>query len=180
MVHSRRRFGILAAAATAALAGCTVQPLYSDKPIISSDGQSASMATELALISIKPVKTRYGQVVRNELIYMFGRGKGEPSEPKYSLALSVTSLVEGSTYRQSTEGETEPSSATLTMTGTYELTNTVDGSVVAKGKREAMSSLDRPQQSYADMRALRDAEDRAGKELAQQLRLAIAQDLSRR
>ena len=160
-------------------AGCTVRPLYSDAPITSS-GQDYGMAAELRSIAIKPVSSRYGQVVRNHLIYMFGQGGGEPAQSKYTLNLTVTALSQGSTYRQVGERQNEPSSATMTLTATYTLATSADGAPVASGRREIMSSYDVPRQSFAAMRAARDAENRAARELAHQLRLAIAQDLSRR
>jgi LPS-assembly lipoprotein len=42
-----------------------------------------------------------------------------------------------------------------------------------------MSSFDVPRQSFAEMRAEIDAQNRAARELAQLLQLAIAQDLSK-
>ena len=42
-----------------------------------ADGESATLAS----IGIKPVETRYGQEVRNQLIFLFGGGAGEPANP---------------------------------------------------------------------------------------------------
>jgi len=51
---------------------------------------------------------------------------------------------------------------------------------VASGRRSISSSFDRPLQEFAAYRAQRDAEDRAARELADLLHLAVAQDLARR
>ncbi len=175
--HSRRMVLFAGAGALLLAAGCTARPLYST-PSASGYGTSA----ELSSIAIKPVKTRYGQEVRNQLIFMFGGGKGQPVDPRYSLSIAVGSLRETATYRQGTdrsELDLEPTAATITMTADYTLTTASDGAVVARGKRQVTSSFDVPRQSFAEMRAQRDAEDRAARELAEMLRLAIAQDLSR-
>lgn len=74
------------------VSACTVRPLYSSKPLLA--GSQVSASAELGSISIKPVNTRYAQQVRNNLIFAFGQGAGEPASPVYSLDLGVTELVE--------------------------------------------------------------------------------------
>lgn len=178
MQHSRRMVLIGSLGALLLAAGCTARPLYS-----APSAGGYGMSEDLSAIAIKPVKTRYGQEVRNQLIFMFAGGKGEPAEPRYSLDLTVAALRETATYRQSTDDDSddlEPTAATMTLTGNYTLTAVGDGAVVAKGQRQVTSSFDVPRQSFAEMRAERDAENRAARELAEMLRMAIAQDLSRR
>ncbi len=68
----------------------------------------------------------------------------------------------------------------MTLTAAYTLSDATTGKTVASGKRSITSSFDRPLQEFAAYRAQRDAEDRAARELADLLRLAIAQDLARR
>ena len=167
--------------ALAAAAGCTARPLYSEGAPLSTSGERHGMAQELASISIKPVTTRYGQEVRNHLIFMFGRGRGEPAAARYSLTLSIASLRETATSRQAVGSGTEfePTAATITLIADYQLTNASDGSVVARGKRQVTSSFDVPRQAYGETRAERDAQNRAARELAEILRLAVAQDLAR-
>ena len=74
------------------VSACTVRPLYSSAPL--TVGSQVGAAAELASISIKPVGTRYGQQVRNNLIFAFGQGSGEPASPAYRLDLGVSELVE--------------------------------------------------------------------------------------
>lgn len=167
----------LVAVSLAALSACTARPLYSDSAPVA--GVSSGMRGELASIAIKPVQTRYGQEVRNRLIFLFGGGAGEPASPRYSLDLRVTSIRESAAMRQVTRGENEPTAATVTVRGNYILTRTADGQVVGSGSRQIMSSFDVPRQSFAELRAEIDAQNRAARELAQLLQLAIAQDLSR-
>ena len=63
----------------ALVSACTVRPLYSSAPL--STGSNVSANADLASIGIKPVNTRYAQQVRNNLIFGFGRGAGEPPRP---------------------------------------------------------------------------------------------------
>jgi LPS-assembly lipoprotein len=159
----------------ALVSACTVRPLYSNAPL--SKGSSAN--AELASIAIKPVKTRYAQQVRNNLIFGFGRGAGEPASPLYSLDLSVTEAVESSALVQVQTDQDEPTAGSVTLTASYTLTDTKTGTVVTVGKRAITSSFDRPRQEFASYRAQIDAENRAARELAEALQLSIAQDLVR-
>ena len=159
----------------ALVSACTVRPLYSNAPL--STGSSAN--AELASIAIKPVKTRYAQQVRNNLIFGFGRGAGEPASPLYSLDLSVTEAVESSALVQVGTDEDEPTAGSVTLTANYTLTDAKTGAVITVGKRSITSSFDRPRQEFASYRAQIDAENRAARELAEALQLSIAQDLVR-
>ena len=164
-------------AALALVSACTVRPLYSNQPL--SPGSQLSASAELGSISIKPVNTRYAQQVRNNLIFAFGQGAGEPASPAYILDLGVTELVESAAVVQVQTSEDEPTAGTVTLAANYVLRDTATNTVIAVGKRSVPSSFDRPLQEYAAYRAQIDAENRAARELADFLRLAIAQDLAK-
>lgn len=159
----------------ALVSACTVRPLYSNAPL--SSGSSAN--AELASIAVKPVKTRYAQQVRNNLVFGFGRGAGEPASPLYSLDLGVTETVESSALVQVGTDEDEPTAGSVTLTASYTLSDMKTGVVISAGKRAITSSFDRPRQEFAAYRAQIDAENRAARELAEALQLSIAQDLVR-
>ena len=178
LTHLLGRIAISGLIASAALvSACTVRPLYSSSPL--SAGSQVGAAAELASISIKPVTTRYAQQVRNNLIFALGQGAGEQASPVYSLDLGVTELVESAAIVQVQTNEDEPTAGTVTLTANYVLSDAKTGVVIATGKRSIPSSFDRPLQEYASYRAQIDAENRAARELADLLRLSIAQDLVR-
>ncbi|MEC6999315.1 hypothetical protein VXQ18_02455, partial [Brucella abortus] len=54
-----------------------------------------------------------------------------------------------------------------------------DGKPLATGSRMVAASFDRPRQEFANLRAERDARERAAKELAQQVYLAVALKMSK-
>jgi LPS-assembly lipoprotein len=124
------------------------------------------------------VSTRYGQEVRNHLIFGLNGGAGQPANPLYSLDLGVTARASAAATIQRALEE-EPTASMMTVASNYVLTDAKTGDVVARGRREVSSSYDVPRQAFAAMRAQRDAENRAARELAELLRLAIAQDLSK-
>lgn len=159
----------------AAISGCTVRPLYGNPAAFGPAGAADTVA-ELSSIAVKPARTRAEQEVRNHLIFLFGGGAGEPAAPAYSLDLGVSTRTEAAAIVQ-VASEDEPTAGTVTLTANYRLTDAVTGNVVASGRRSITSSFDRPRQQFATMRAERDAQNRAARELAELVRLAIAQDL---
>ncbi|RVC15077.1 hypothetical protein EN884_15605, partial [Mesorhizobium sp. M7A.F.Ca.AU.001.01.1.1] len=123
--HLLRRMALAGLIGSLALvSACTVRPLYSSAPL---SGSQASASAELALIGIKPVNTRYGQQVRNNLIFGFGRGAGEPASPAYSLNLGVTEAVESAALVQVGTDEDEPTAGSVTLTGSYTLADPKTG-----------------------------------------------------
>ena len=162
------------------LAACQVQPLYATPPA------GTGVAADLSSIAIKPVETRYAQEVRNHLIFLFNGGSGQPGAARYGLQLDVTQLREATAVVQEAR-ENEPTAATITLIASYVLTDrqAVDkdvpdgGMVIATGRRQIAAAYDVPRQEFAVLRAERDAEIRAARELAELLRLTIAQDLHR-
>jgi LPS-assembly lipoprotein len=178
VTHLLRRIALCGLVASAALvSACTVRPLYSSAPLVA--GSQVGAVAELASISVKPVKTRYAQQVRNNLIFALGRGAGEPASPVYSLDLGITELVESAAIVQVQTDQDEPTAGTVTLTANYVLSDAKTGKTIATGKRSIPSSFDRPLQEYASYRAQIDAENRAARELADLLHLSIAQDLVR-
>ena len=163
-------------AAMAVASACSVQPLYSNT--VAPGGTETTVAAYPA-IDIKPVQTRYGQEVRNHLIFLLNGGAGQPANARYSLDLGITVLDSRILLAPTTTGEDRPSAGTIVMTSSYRLTRRDTGEVVAQGTRRINSSYDRPRQEFAALRAERDAENRAAREMAELLKLAIGQDLSK-
>ena len=148
----------LAVVATAAfLAGCTVAPLY---------GTGGAGSTAQGRVAVDAVDTRVAQQVRERLI----RDLGRPAPGAATLTLDVSNSVE----LFLTDFETDRASAgTATVTAAYRLIGT-GGALVAEGRERARASFDAPLQEFARQRAIRDAEDRAAREAAARIRLAIA------
>jgi LPS-assembly lipoprotein len=173
-----RRAGLAAALVLVGLSvgACTVQPLYGEGPASPAAG---GVRQQLASVAIKEVDTRYAQEVRNHLIFGFGGGAGQPANPRYTMNLLVLKTAARTATVQRTTSDNEPTAGAISLVGTYTLIDTETGQTVARGKRSAVASFDRPSQTFAEDRAERDAENRAARELAAFIQIAVAQDLSR-
>jgi LPS-assembly lipoprotein len=176
-VRSARLALVVASAGLAlTVAGCQVRPLYSAGGAVvysSSTGE----ATRLSSISIKSVNNRPAQIVRNQMIFLFNGGAQPQAQTRYTLTLNVTSETASAAFVQVAE-EDEPTAGTVTMRGVYDLIDNETGEVIRRGSRQVVASYDVSRQQFAALRAERDAQERAGRELAELLRLSIAQDLS--
>ncbi|MGE6785050.1 hypothetical protein ACQKGL_21275 [Ensifer adhaerens] len=150
-----------------ALAGCQVRPLYSD---------AVGTSTALAAIEISEADDRVEQEVRNALIFLAAGGQGEPVNPQYHLALNVTHRSMGVLYDQAKD---RAGAGRIVVKADYNLTKIGTGETVKSGNRTAVALVDFPVQEFAKVRAVRDGENRAAKELAELIRADIAAALSR-
>lgn len=152
----------------ALLAGCQVQPLYGD----ANSEASASIAS----VGISPAQSRVGQAVRNHLIFLTSGGAGEARSPAYDMSLQVSSAVIGVLLIDSSD---TARAGQVRVTGTYTLTRMADTKVIKTGSRQVTSLVDFSVQEFAKARAIRDAENRAARELAELLRADLLAALSR-
>lgn len=168
--------GLMLSGGLLAASGCQVRPLYADSAM--SGGVATGMRATLSQITIKPVQTRYGQEVRNHLIFLFGGGAGQSAAGRYSMNLIVTANHEGVATTLVNSSDLAPTAGAVTLVASYNVTDVEGGGVVASGTREVTASYDAPRQSYATQRSARDAENRAARELAQIVQLAVAQQMA--
>jgi LPS-assembly lipoprotein len=146
-----------------------VKPLY-------SEGPQGKPAKALASIEISDADDRVEQEVRNALIFLTSGGAGEPARPEYKMALNVTSEVMGVLYDQ--ESDTA-GAGRVVVRADYNLTRADSGETVRSGNRSAVALVDFPEQEFAKVRATRDAQNRAARELAEIIRADIAAALGR-
>ncbi|WP_331372654.1 hypothetical protein [Sinorhizobium chiapasense] len=157
-----------------ALAGCQVRPLY-------SDGPTGSTSLALASIEISEADDRVEQEVRNALVFLTARGAGEPVNPQYHLALNVSHRTMGVLFdtTDNDDDDDDAGAGRIVVKADYNLTRTATGETVRAGNRTAVALVDFPQQEFAKVRAVRDGENRAAKELAEIIGADIASALGR-
>ncbi len=155
--------------AGALLAGCQVRPLYSELGAASSE-ENRQVQNQLAAISISSAGSRADQVLRNELIYYF-TGGGDELKTRYHLRF-ITSTSSSAVAVQVMSQV--PASYILTMTANFMLTDTATQRTVLRGVSTADASYDFSSQRFANLRAQQDAENRAAKTIASDMRVRIA------
>ena len=164
----RLAISMFSVAVLALSAGCQVRPLHSTAP--SSQRVSAS-------VSVSEAEDRVEQRVRNELVFLLSGGAGEPATATYHLELNVASrefdvLVSSS--------DDVARAGRVVMTADYNLARSDSGETIRSGRRQIVALVDFPVQEFAKLRAIRDAENRAARELAELLSADIAAALAKR
>ena len=163
----------LALMAAGLVAGC-FQPLYGEKSLTGGPG----LGDKLGLVDVMPIdapngrpEARLGVEIRNALL--FDMNGGPASNPAYRLKINLA------TTRQQVIVDiytTRPDVENYGIDATYNLTEIATGKVVLTGQTFARVSYDIPgqQQRFARARGLRDAETRAAKVIADQIRSRLA------
>jgi LPS-assembly lipoprotein len=144
------------------------------RPLYGPTATGEPLRDVLASIEVEPVgtnqtKERVGHYLRSELIYELD-GSGEPSPKRYKLKMAVTDSIQTPIVDSLTG---RAISAIYVPNVTYTLTS-LDGKTVTTGTATFSASYDRGTQRFAVVRAARDAEIRAAKELALQIKTRLA------
>lgn len=165
------RRSVLVALLTAPLltaCGGGFQPLYGP-----SLGGGGSVGGTMAAVDVGLIPGRVGQVVRNELVFKT-TGGAEPEPPKYRLEIAM---------RQSAQNllVTLAGESTGLMYGLdadFSLVRIEDNQVLLTAKAQSRAAYQKVESVYANVRARRDAEDRAARILADSIRTRVAAFIS--
>ena len=152
-----------------ALSGC-IQPLYG------SLAAGGDVAGELQTIKVDDISGRTGHYLGNELIFALN-GTGAQVPAKYHLTVTLFETVQTPLLDTVTG---YPTAANVIVNAEYKLLPLGSETVVTEGKVTALEGYDRTSQRFANLRAARDAEIRAAKTLADQIRIRVAAALAAR
>jgi LPS-assembly lipoprotein len=156
------------------LAGC-FQPMYAQR---SPTGGSALQA-RFASIGVNPIvgstgtlQARVAVEVQNDLAYDF-TGGGGPIGKAYNLLVTVNSQVSQVIVDINSA---RPEMQQFGLNATYTLVEVASGKTVVTGSTFARVSIDNPgqQQRFANARGQRDAENRAAKTIAENIKARLA------
>jgi|GEM_PF-378135 len=150
------------------LAGCSFQPLYGT----STEGTAAR--TGSTSIAVNPIgDDRVGQQLRNGLIDRL-TPRGQPQFPAYRLDVTITDSLTDLLVQENSDVLRR----NYRLTATYRLVEEATGEQVFSAAATRTASLNRLDSEYANVIALRDAEERAAEAvadvMAQRLGIALA------
>lgn len=161
---------LVVGALSLALAGC-FRPVYGDgsASVVASKAAPADVASALASVDVKPIDGRVGGKMRNELIFML-RGGGAAGPVAYRVTVKLTEYGQSAVVDPLTNvSETR----TLTLTADYTMTRAGTLDVIASGHTVATASYLSGLQRFANIRAERDAEDRAATQVAERIQTRL-------
>jgi LPS-assembly lipoprotein len=172
MLTPARLVGVFAL--TAMLGGC-FEPLYGERSLAGGPGLRARMASVDISIPEIPNGTplaRIANEVRNDLIFDLQGGSGG-NTPTHSLRIKLTSqnqqvIVDITTAR--------PDVQQFGINASYTLFEKATGKSVVSGQTFSRVSYDNPGQAqrFANARGRRDAENRAAKQISDNIRARLA------
>jgi len=150
------------------LAACSFQPMYAERP------GGAQLDDVMREVSVAKIPGRVGQRVRNELIFAT-TGGGYREGAHYRLEVAIRESVQDVFVSETGESE----GRAYRLIAAYKLIRIEDGSVVASGKSVGRAAYDNLDSTFADIRARRDAENRAARTVADDIQTRVAMTLSR-
>jgi LPS-assembly lipoprotein len=148
--------------------GCMFQPMYAQTPLF---GGGPSLNEALRDVDVASIDGRIGNELRNDLIYELTGGEGNRTGAPYRLTL-VANVSSFNPIVDQRSGR--PVSQMLSFDITYKLHDVVQDRIVLTEQALARVSIDATQQRFANARAVRDAENRAAKVAAEQIRSRLA------
>jgi LPS-assembly lipoprotein len=166
---------LIAVIALAALTAGCFQPLYADRGPNGGPGVREKLsAIEFAPLNVPngTREARLGIEIRNALMFnAYGSATGLPPTHRLTIRLTtsrVSVIVDNTTARPDIEN--------YGIDATYELRDIATNKAVLNGTTFARVSYDIPgqEQRFARARGLRDAEDRASKEIADNITTRLA------
>lgn len=175
----RRRLALSATAFACALAlgGC-LQPLHGQR-VYNADSKLAVVSSTdemLRSIEIVPIGGRVGQQLRNNLIFAFNGGARPTTAPRYRLVIDLNDPTETQTVVDPFTDRAEVE--TIALDAAFRLVPVGTLDPVFSGNAFGRASYTSTRQRFANLRAARDAEDRAAGVVAEQIRARVSTFLS--
>jgi LPS-assembly lipoprotein len=164
--------GVCLVVSLVALAGCGdagFRPLYA--PTVSG----AAASERLREVDFALIPGRVGQRIRNDLIFEGTGGGGKASAPQYRFEVVLRETVT-STF---VDIKGQVSGAVYSVEAAFRLIDARAKKVVFQGTSHARAPFERFESIYSNVRAREDAENRAARTIAEDLKTRLSAYLSR-
>lgn len=143
------------------------------RPVYGSLGGTSRVQDKFARVDVTTIPGRNGQRIRNELIFA-ATGGGRAQPPAYRLDTSIresatTSLV-------STDGNS--AAQIFQIDATFRLVDLKDGRTLLQGTSHGRAAAERVTSIYSNVRSADDAQDRAAKSVATDMKARLEAFLS--
>lgn len=169
--RTRAAAGLIAAMVAVPLSACGNGGF---KPLYGSAGVGGARTIEkLAQVDVGKIPGRVGQKIRNELIFQT-TGGGNALPPEYRLDIAIRESVTSTLVRQ----DGDAASQVFNITANFKLTRLADNTIALEGTSFAKAGFNRFTSIYSNVRARRDAEDRAAVTIGEDVKSRIAAFLS--
>lgn len=165
-VRSIAIVGLLAPALAACEGSTGFRPMYGAAAL-------ADTNAKLASVSFGTIPGRVGQRIRNELIFQ-GTGGGYGLPPEYHVDIAIRHQVVSTLVRK--DGESQ--SQVYNLEAKFQLVRIADKKILLEGTSYGRASFERYDSIYSNVKAREDAENRAARTIAQDIKTRLAAFLS--
>jgi len=155
------------------VAGCGdsgFRPLYASSSITGS----TSASEKLAKMEVAPIPGRVGQRLRNELIFQATGTGNEAYQPAYRLEIVLKESISATLVQ--IDGNS--SGSVYNLNATFRLVRLDDKSIALQGQSYGRIAFQRFDSVFSNVRARKEAEDRAARTVAEDLKSRLAAYLS--
>lgn len=162
-------FAVLMLVTSSLLCSCSYSPLYGQRA-----GSDLIVTKNFELIEIQPIKDRIGQTLRNYLLVHLNP-TGKPANPLYKLKITLEETRLNLGVKKSavvTRGNLKVL-ATFTLSKASNKITGIGDNNIFTSKVTAISSYDIPQAQYAALAAIKDAQARALRNIADNIRTRL-------
>lgn len=136
---------------------------------------TGGLSEKLAQVDIAPIPGRVGQRLRNELIFE-ARGGGDPLPPEYRLEIAIRENVTSTLVERSGDSRGQ----VYVLDASFRLISIADKTVLLSGTSYGRAAFERFDSVYSNVRARRDAEDRAANSVGMDLKARLSAFLAAR
>ena len=148
--------------AAVSLSACGFRPLYATGT--TPDG----MSSYFTQVFVEPIPGRQGVHLRNQMLDALTPG-GTPSAAAYRLSIKLEDVKEGLAIQENTQ----ITRYNYSLTAKYELRDSVSGEVLDHGTARAIAAYNVVDSQFATQSAERDAQERAAREVGEDIRLRL-------
>lgn len=158
----------LVCALSGALAGC-FQPLYAENATVGGP----ALSDKLRDVEILQIQGRLGNELRNDLIFALAGGEGNPKGAPLQMIISVDSST-STALLNSASGL--PENQIIRVTANWRVVRADDPKkvTVTSGSASSTATIDTSDQRFANYSAGLDAEKRAARSVADQIKAQLA------
>jgi LPS-assembly lipoprotein len=154
----------LTAPALAACEGGGFRPMYASTTFGGND-----LNAKMASVDIEKVPSRVGQRIRNELVYQ-STGGGEAAQPLYKLEMAMRENLTSTLVR--TDGDA--ASQIYSLDVAFRLTDIKTKKLLLEGVSYGRAGFERFTSIFSNVRAREDAENRAAKIVATDIKTRLS------
>jgi LPS-assembly lipoprotein len=139
-------------------------------------GETAS--ERFKAVDFAPIPGRVGQRIRNDLIFQ-STGGGNPLPPQFRFEVVLQENLLSTLVSVTGENAGRPAGGVYSLQASFRLIDIRSKKVVFQGASHARAAFERFESTYSSVRAREDAENRAARTIAEDLKTRLAAYLSR-